>query len=200
MHGLDANTVLTEHAACLAKEKIAWAGRYVKHAPTALTRAEAEALSASGLYIVTIAEIGFPTSAGHFTAARGQSDGAFAYRTARDTLRQTPGSSIYFTVDYDATEADLEGPISRYFAAVAQAFKAGGDAYAIGVYGSGLTCSWLQTHMPLQYTWLAMSRGWRGSHSYTGWNICQTTRGTVCGVDVDFDETNSHAGGWKLAS
>jgi Domain of unknown function (DUF1906) len=199
--GLDSDTPLGPHAACLAQAGYTFACRYIKRTASALTHAEAKALSAAGLYVVSIVEIGSPTSAGYFSYARGLEDADFAYAYARDHLIQPAGSVIYFAVDYDAALADLKGPIAAYFKGVLQAFDSasgGHPEYHIGVYGSGLTCSKVFMNTAVTHTWLSMSTGWRGSRTFLGWNLKQTVGGTACGVSIDEDESRGAGGGWKV--
>lgn len=198
--GLDANTPLTHCAPCIRGAGYAWVGRYFKHTHSALTRAEAEAISRAGLYIVSVVEAGFPTEPGYFSLEKGKADGAFAYQFAQ-RLGQPHGSAIYFTVDYDAALTDLRERIIPYFQGILHAFQAASSnnpAYAIGVYGSGLTCATVTKGTPATHTWLAQSRGWRQSRTFQGWNLRQGRGATVCEVSVDTDESNGHGGGWKL--
>ena len=195
--GIDANTDLTNHATCLKGAGIDWVGRYYKHGSSCLTRSEASVLSHAGLYIVTVVEAGFPTSAGYFSHAKGLSDGAWAYRYAHEVIGQPGGSAIYFAVDFDASLEDLAGPIKSYFQGIHEAFGPN-PLYAVGVYGSGATCASITKNTPTQYSWLTMSKGWRGGRTFKGWNINQLAGATICGVSVDTDETNGHGGGWKL--
>lgn len=194
--GIDSNVSLAPHAACLKAAGIDFVCRYLKHTSSCLTRSEAEALSHAGLYIVTVVEAGFPTSVDYFSKAKGLSDGAWAYRYAHEVIQQPGGSAIYFAVDYDASQTDLAGPIKSYFQGIHEAFGPN-PLYAVGVYGSGATCAYITKNTPTQYSWLTMSKGWRGGHTYKGWNINQLVGANICGVSVDTDETNGHGGGWK---
>src|SRR5260370_26652746 len=134
--GLDANVDLTAHAHCIKDAGFSFVCRYYKHTRSSLSRAEALALSAAGLNVVVVVEAGSPTSVGYFSRAKGTADGTFAYQKARDTIKQPPGSAIYFAADYDVSQADAAGPVKSYFEGVLAAFNAesGNDpAYAIGV-------------------------------------------------------------------
>lgn len=53
------------------------------------------------------------TRAGFFTRAQGLADGAAAWLMATQTIGQPFGSAIYFAVDYDPTQADIDGAISN---------------------------------------------------------------------------------------
>jgi glycoside hydrolase-like protein len=199
MIGLDANTPLGSHAECIVNEGFTFVARYYKNTDSCLTRAEALALSAAGLNIVAVVERGSPTSADYFSHARGLADGAFALRKARDQIRQPAGSPVYFAVDYDASLHEVAGVVAEYFTGVHEAFGSGEALYPIGVYGSGLVCSHLLVHTPVTYAWLSMSKGWRGGHTFKGWNLNQTVGSTVCGIPVDLDESAGHGGGFRVS-
>jgi Domain of unknown function (DUF1906) len=197
--GLDANVDCTAHAACLYEHGYRFAARYLKRVGQPLTAREAAALAHAGLSIVSIVELGFPTSVDYFTRARGEEDGRWAWSYAHHDLSQPYGSALYFTVDYDASPADAQGPIRAYFEGVLHAFEeesGGHPGYTVGVYGSGMVCRLLKEHLPIGYTWLAMSRGWHESRTYRGWSIRQNTSAAVCGIEVDTDESKGHGGGW----
>jgi hypothetical protein len=202
--GLDANVDCRSQATCIKEAGFDFVARYYKfvHNAHPLTRDEAVALSEAGLYVVAVYESGRPTEPGYFSHARGVQDGKRAYEYARDEIGQPEGSAIYFAVDYDASAGDLDGVITEYFGGIAEAFDAasgGNPAYPIGVYGSGCTCAHLLKHTSVTYAWLAMSRGWCGSRTFTGWNLKQSIAShPVCGISVDLDESNGHGGGFKV--
>jgi Rv2525c-like, glycoside hydrolase-like domain len=204
--GIDANVDCSAQAHCIKAAGFDFVGRYYKFVTHShpLTRSEALALSAAGLYVVAVYENGSPTQSGYFSHTRGLQDGKRAYEYARDTIRQPEGAAIYFAVDYDASAAEVKGVITAYFHGLTEAFAAAGGsnpAYPIGVYGSGSTCSWLLRHTTATYTWLAMSRGWSGSRNFEGWNLKQrVATAPVCGISVDLDESNGHGGGFKVKS
>lgn len=196
--GLDANVNLTDKADCIKAAGFSWVARYYKVSPSSLSMAEAKALSAAGLYIVTVVEKGNPTAPHYFSHLRGISDAGFAL--AKSALAGQPhGSPIYFAVDYDASEAEVQNEITAYFAGVHETFAARGGLDPIGVYGSGLVCAHLLQHTPVSYAWLSMSMGWNGSEAFTGWNIKQGAGETVCGISVDTDVSRGHGGGWRIS-
>ena len=197
IRGCDANQDLSNHATCLAKAGFTFACRYYKSSPSCLSKAEAMALSAAGLYVVTIVENGSPTSAAYFSHAKGLEDGMFAIKNAL-FVGQSAGSPIYFAVDHDASQAEVLGVITDYFTGVVAAFAKTGNAHPIGVYGSGLVCSHIKKSIPGSYAWLSMSTGWAGSHTFADWNLKQTVGSTVCGISVDEDISQGHGGGWKI--
>lgn len=204
VRGLDADVDLTVHAGLIKSAGYDWVGRYYKftHDSHGLTRAEASALSAAGLYLVAIYENGSPTQASYFSRLRGAADGLRAYHYAAQEIRQPAGYPIYFAVDYDAPEADVLGPIHEYFTQIHTAFEQAGlghPVYPIGVYGSGAVCRYLLRETVVSYAWLAGSMGWRGSRQYRGWNLRQQAPPvTVAGVAVDRDESRGFGGGFRV--
>jgi hypothetical protein len=200
--GISTNRNLATHAACLRLAGVDFAFRYYSlttHQPEKrLTRSEAEALCAAGLELGAVYEDG-PTDVSYFTEARGRQDMASAIRFAA-ALGQPEGTAIYFTVDYDAPSADTSGPVLDYFQAI-------GDSptpYTIGVYGSGAVCDFIKQQCPfVRYSWLAESRGWRGSKTYTGWAVQQSTSSTtLCSlVPGGYEDNQAHDdfGGFVIA-
>jgi hypothetical protein len=204
--GLDCDSNCAGAVSCIVAHGYGWVARYIvpeKSQP--LTRAEAEALSKAGLFIVSVWEKGNPTSAGYFNFARGLADGEEAFRAAL-AVGQPAGSPIYFCVDFDSTQPEIEGPIAAYFRGVRQGFgleDGSGDptrVYLPGVYGNGLACEWLESAGLVHFTWLAMPVDWGGA-DFSDWNLHQTGSATLCGLSVDTDESNvKGGGGWKLPS
>jgi hypothetical protein len=201
MKGCDLNTIVTpDTAACLRANDYRFVGRYLKHAASCLTRPEALTISQAGSSVVLIVEAGYPTTAGYFSHAKGLEDGAFAYNHAA-AMAVPAGAALYFAVDFDPSPAEVQGPVTAYFTGLNEAFHTAAfdhPVYPLGVYGSGLVCATLAQQTPVAFTWLAMSRGWRGSKSYTGWNLQQTVGARVCGVSVDENESNGAGGGFRL--
>ena len=189
--GLDANTVLTNQSGCLAKQSIQFAGRYYKHSDSCLQRAEAEALSRAGIWIVSIWETN-PTYPRYFTRGQGQLDGTHSLGMAIDA-GQPQGTAIYYTVDYDASPSDLP-QIEEYFRGIADQ----NSPYCVGVYGSGLVCQHVRAAGLAEVSWLAAPLEWQGSE-YADWNIRQTAvNRTLCSVSVDLDVSKGNGRGWTI--
>jgi hypothetical protein len=173
------------------------AGMYYFHASAfkqLLTKAVAQAVSGAGLYVVSIWESGYPTSGGYFGSESGHADGTGALIRAQEA-GQPADSPIYATVDYDATQSDLDG-ITAYFQAFAAAL---GNSYTVGVYGSGMVCQHLINLCLVKKTWLAESTGFAGYQSWLSHaDIVQIKSARVFGMDVDTNRTSGSAGGWQL--
>jgi hypothetical protein len=183
--GFDCNVDLSNFASGLATAGYGFVGRYynINDQSKNLTASEAQKLTAAGLRIVAVWENGFPTSPDYFSYNQGIEDGTAAYQYASTTINQPASTPIYFAVDYDASQADVNGPISDYFKGINYGFSniANNDPiYEVGVYGSGLTCSTLLEAELVSYCWLAQSMGWQGSRTFTEYNIAQSLQATEC--------------------
>jgi hypothetical protein len=169
LNGLDTTIELTRHAAALKAQGYDFALRYYSNnASKNLSLGEARALSSAGLRIGVVWETS-GTHAGFFSRAQGLADGAEAFRMARETIGQPFGSAIYFAVDYDPTQADLDGPVSNYFTGVHAALfvaNEGQPSYQVGVYGSGLCCATLVERGIASLSWLSQSTAFAGSRQY----------------------------------
>jgi hypothetical protein len=206
--GFDANVDLTRFASCLRSAGYDFVCRYynINNPHKNLTLGEVHSLSAAGLSIVAVWENGFPDHAPYFSHAKGVFDGTSAYHFAHENIGQSVDTPIYFAVDFDASQKDVNGVITTYFQGIIDAFNTiSGQqpVYQIGVYGSGLTCSSLLTAGLVQFTWLAQSMGFRGSKTFKNFNIkqllekreCKTIQGGVAG---DPDTSPGNEGSFKL--
>jgi hypothetical protein len=170
LKGLDTTLELTRYALALREvHGFDFALRYYSHnAAKNLSLGEARALSAAGMQIGVVWETS-GTHPGFFSLAQGVADGSAAHRMAAEAIGQPAGSAIYFAVDYDASQADLDGPVDDYFTGVhAGLFAAGGgqQRYQVGVYGSGLCCATLRERGAAVFSWLSQSTGFKGSQAY----------------------------------
>lgn len=209
LKGLDTTTELTRWADELRRvHGYDFALRYYSNnAAKNLSLGEARALSAAGMQIGVVWETS-GTRTSFFTRAQGVADGSAAYRMARETIGQPLGSTIYFAVDYDPSQDDIDGPVSDYFTGVrAGLYAAGGTGqmhYEIGVYGSGLCCAAMTERDMATFSWLSQSTGFAGSKSYASdmrYNLIQylPTRvrladGTVLNIDPDASNPGRPAG------
>jgi peptidoglycan hydrolase-like protein with peptidoglycan-binding domain len=202
--GFDADRDLVPFGQCLLAEGYSFVCRYynVNDPLKNLTYEEARFLSEIGLDIVAVWENGFPTDGSYFSEAKGFYDGLEAYQYASQMINQPPNTPIYFSVDYDALEEDVDGPVSSYFEGLAKAFNELGrnnPKYKIGVYGSGLVCGKIKGSGLASYSWLAQSTGWCESDIYNDYNIKQLAQQTECpglgGIAGDPDESPNDAEG-----
>ena len=201
--GIDIATDAGQHINAIRGANLDFVARYYRN-PTShwpsLSASEARILSQAGLDLAVVWEAA-STQASYFSRLAGVNDSTSAYHQA-NTIGQPAASAIYFAVDYDASGADIVGPINDYFRGIAAGFAAaGGDApdYKIGVYGSGSVCLALSQAGLVEYTWLAMSSGWAGSKTYTGWNIRQGKALTNLPFDHDSDQATNDYGSFRVA-
>lgn len=157
---------------------------------------EAQALSAGGLKIMVIFQTG-QDSTSEFTYDQGFQSGTNAYNWAKNTIGQPRNSAIYFGVDYNPNEAELESNVIPYFKGVAAAFKDLGGAsadYNVGAYGSGLVVNTLRDQGLCDYRWLSQSSGYYGTQealnegNYELHQIYPSE--VICSIAVDYDVEN----------
>lgn len=195
--GMDAMTNCVSFAEQIAGQGMKFAARYYSDNTTkALSLAEAQALSAAGVNIISVFENS--NNAGRFFSSDiGNSQAASALQQAA-AIGQPPFTAIYFAVDYDAAPADVQGPITDYFTAIKSVFAAAPVQYVAGVYGSGLTCSAMRDAGLVQFTWIAGSIGFAGYSAFRQHaDIVQLAphRTLVDGLDIDDDIAQSAAFG-----
>ena len=142
-------------------------------------------LRSMGVQIGWIWEKGNPTSANYFSQSQGVVD-ATRFLSEAAGLGIPMDSTVFACVDYDATQDDIDGPITDYMTAFHQQVKDGG--YMVGVYGSGLTCECMIAKGIAHYGYLDQSTGHQGHTSYLSRaDIIQGPSGTVCGLACDHD-------------
>jgi Rv2525c-like, glycoside hydrolase-like domain len=158
--------------------------------------AEAQALAAHGMQIAAVFQQR-QNQVADFTELKGVAAGRRAYRHAQDNIGQPAGSGIYFSVDFDATKSEITTHIGPYFDGVKRAFaeeSGGSPDYRIGAYGSGLVCTTLTGKELIELTWLAMSRGFRGTREALRageFHLAQVPPATtLCGLGVDSNDPN----------
>jgi glycoside hydrolase-like protein len=194
--GFDADQDCSHVAADAFAKGVEFVCRYYKN----LGLAEARALSAAGLKIVSIWE----TTAKRALAGAGAGkiDGGLA-RNAGAALGQWQGSAIYATADF----GEVQGEDAAVFAYLAAFKEALGGQAKLGVYGEGAVCQSALDLGLADYTWLAGGMGMRGSRAFAA-----SGRATIVqdvgdkrvldlGIDIDSDEARvDDYGGWHLAT
>jgi hypothetical protein len=161
---------------------------------------EAHVLSQAGFSIVVVWEL--LDTPGYFSLDQGRDDGAYAYGYANEIIQQPENSSIYFSVDFDATQDQFRSSVVPYFQGVSQAFQEasqGAPIYSIGVYGSGAVCASLKQLGLARNSWVAQSRGWSGSAGYSDWQIQQGPLVSHPPFEFDQDLAQEDYGGFRLA-
>jgi hypothetical protein len=201
-NGIDSAKDCTKLTEAIKNAGVEFVGRYYRNASSkypALSAKEALAISRGGLNIVALWE-GASDKIQHFSYSRGVDEGTSAYQQAL-VAGQGRNTPIYFAVDFDANTAEVAGPVFDYFKGIVDGFNTiatGSPAYRIGVYGSGLVCSWLQNHGMVSHCWLAMSTGWSGFNTFANWNIKQGPNLPTLSFDHDSDSGRPNYGGFRV--
>lgn len=194
--GFDCAAPLTSTtAAAFARDGYRFVCRYLVPASwKALTRAEAETISAAGLRIVSVFETKADRALGGY--ASGTADGKTALSVAK-AVGQPEGSAIYFAVDFDASASQMPKVID-YIRGCAEAAQ----GYAAGVYGSASVVEAVQAAGVCNRYWqtLAWSRGRvvDGIHIYQYDNGPDGLGLSVNGIKVDLDYGYGDYGGWRI--
>ena len=98
----------------------------------------------------------------YFTEKHAKLDALSALLSAK-ILGQPHNTTIYFAVDYNAKNSELER-IANYFATIKNKFN---GRYKIGVYGSGTVCNYIKDELGLaDYSWLSQATGHAGYPEY----------------------------------
>lgn len=157
---------------CLKKEGIQTVIRYYSKENSCqfpqkqLGLDEAFALIASNINIVAVFQ-NENENLEDLNYEKGYADGKFSFYWASEIIGQPFDSAIYFSVNFNAFNIDLQNYIIPYFKGIKQAFH---DArtneestYRIGVYGSGLVINALKDQGICQYVWLSMNSNFNGT-------------------------------------
>lgn len=106
------------------------------------------------------------SAAVYFTPEQGRLDAENASRAAYRYGFQ-PAERIYFAVDFDATDDQIDAAILPYFAALAERMGEVAHAYPIGVYGTRNVCQQVINSGSAHRAFVAgMSTGWSGNLGY----------------------------------
>jgi len=160
-------------------------------------RSECEAVTDAGMSNVLIFENGRPINDAYFNAAKGEYDHVHAIPLAIATGAVRNGTvGLYYAVDGDAS-SDPNGPVANYFRHVHGPTRDAG--FLTGVYGSGAVCKMLVELGLVTKTWLSQSTGFPGYHDWLAKaDIVQGHSANVHGIDIDYDISDGHAGGFKV--
>lgn len=100
---------------------------------------EIEAIFASGLTLFPIYQT-YGGEASYFNEKQGKIDAKAAIEAAKG-YGFNQGTTIYFAVDYDAIDTEIQENILPHFYGIYSEMQASGGYYSIGVYGSRNVCS-----------------------------------------------------------
>ncbi|MCQ4206466.1 glycoside hydrolase domain-containing protein [Streptomyces longispororuber] len=176
----------------LADRKFEVVGRYLYDPPGStldkeIKPGELDVIFAAGLKVFPIFQANARTL-GDFTTMQGYAHGALAHDLARE-YGFNWGTVIYFAVDYDATQAEIDSAIVPYFQGVATALEQRGGRYRHGVYGSRNVCANVSERTGAKYSFVSgMSWGFSGNLGYplpANWSFNQIQETSVTnGTDV----------------
>lgn len=188
--GIDCSTPLTAQSARqLAEAGYRFAARYLvpqEYKWKRLTLAEAEAITAAGMQIVSVFETTANRAAGG--AVYGNSDGQAALKEAK-AIKQPEGSAIYFAVDYDAQPDDYDAIEAYLKAAAAQI-----PGYEAGVYASYAVVEEMAKRGACEHFW--QTYAWSRGHESNRANLYQY-RNNVQAANTAVDLNRSYGGeGW----
>ncbi|WFE66554.1 glycoside hydrolase domain-containing protein [Micromonospora sp. WMMD714] len=102
----------------------------------------------------------------NFTYEKGFDQGWIAHQKAIE-YRIPTGTCIYFAVDYDAMDSEIDSNIKPYFEGVKTVFAGQGDRYTFGVYGSRNVCTRISREVGASWSLVSgMSWGFSGNLGY----------------------------------
>ncbi|SFT61888.1 protein of unknown function [Actinopolyspora lacussalsi subsp. righensis] len=118
----------------------------------------------------------------YFTYSRGYQHGLKAHERA-EHYGFNRGTVLYFAVDYDATDAQIDQYIRPYFFGVQAALSSNGKKYLAGVYGSRNVCSRISDEAYARYSFVSgMSYGFSGNLGFplpANWSFNQIQTLTI---------------------
>ncbi|KMZ43998.1 DUF1906 domain-containing protein [Bacillus sp. FJAT-27238] len=190
--GIDCAVPLTaDKARAMAAAGMKFVCRYLVPASMQwkrLTRAEAEAITAAGMQVVSVFQRGTNDAAGG--AANGQRDGAAAFQEAKQ-IGQPNGTAIYFAVDYDAQTKDYAA-IEAYLKAAAKELP----GYSVGVYGSYAVVEEMAKRGACKNFW--QTYAWSRGKLSKAANLYQYKNGQeLAGHTVDYNDALGGEGWWN---
>ncbi|WP_262285483.1 glycoside hydrolase domain-containing protein [Micromonospora sp. MA102] len=107
------------------------------------------------------------TQLGNFTYSKGYDQGRAAHHKAVEH-RIPPDTCIYFAVDYDAMDTEIDSNIKPYFQGVGDALAEFGNRYSFGVYGSRNVCSRVSREVGARWSLVSgMSWGFSGNLGFS---------------------------------
>ncbi|MGU3411851.1 glycoside hydrolase domain-containing protein [Microbacterium sp. M1A1_1b] len=196
--GADMSTPLdAARAAAVTASGVSIVGRYLTNLDKpgaldkAMTRAEVATIARAGLGLWPIFEEG-GTAASWFTFAQGIADAHRAHDAARQ-LGIPKQTTVYFAVDYDATDDDIETKVVPYFRGVTKGLRDRGGLVKPGVYGARRTCTVVSNAGLAHCSFVAgTTTGWAGNQLQPlprNWSFNQIQERTAgsgaSAVDID---------------
>ena len=157
--------------------------------PKNLTSIEVKTILDGGLKFFPIYEDGGYVES-YFTASQGQKDGQTAISAAL-SLGLPADTVIYFAVDVDFQEGDIDGTVIPYINAVQNVLNR--SIYKAGIYGTRNVCLHAEK-TGIDYSFVAnMSYGWSGNLGFKmpdNWAFDQFVEYPIYGIDIDQDASS----------
>ena len=149
-----------------------------------LTSSEINRITAGGLSIFPIYEDGGYEES-YFTSVQGYKD-AFIASTAARNLGFPEGATIYFAVDVDVQDGDIDGTVGQYMSGVINGLAS--TEFKPGVYGTRNVCLHGK-ELGMTYSFVAdMSYGWSGNLGFKmpeNWAFDQFVEYPIGGTPID---------------
>lgn len=190
----DCSTPINEaRADTLIDAGIQVVGRYISGTSKKITNEEIQIIFAKGLRFFPIYQTTGDSSE-YFNEQQGITDAMSAILSAEE-LKIPKGTVIYFAVDFDAYDYEVQSNIKEYFKGINTQMAASGSPYRIGAYGSRNICTTMYEAGYAVYSFVGdMSTGYSGNLGYSmpkNWAFDQfvtTTYGTGPGeIEIDKD-------------
>jgi peptidoglycan hydrolase-like protein with peptidoglycan-binding domain len=165
------DAVTDARAAILKAAGVRLVGRYLDERPSAhplnkrIQPGELATIFRNGLRVFPISQYS-GSEVGYFTRDQGLTDGRSAHDAATGYGFE-PATVLYFAVDYDATQAEIDSNVIPYFEGVVAGLTQRGCRYAHGVYGSRNVCAQVSLRTRARWSFVAgMSTGYSGNLGY----------------------------------
>lgn len=162
----------TDRLTTLKNNSILCVGRYITGNSKILDEGEIENIINNGFKFIPIYQIDGKPSISHFTSDNGKNDARIARIRAR-SFKIPENNIIYFAVDVDAQDTDIQNNILPYFKAIKENLQ----SYKVGVYGTRNVCNQVMNNKYAESCYVSdMSTGYSGNMGFKmpdNWNLDQ---------------------------
>jgi len=180
IEGVDSSYCRPSPASLVAAGKHFYIGYVSPESGKNVTKTECAAFLAADIDVVLVWE--HTAQRALEGASAGKEDGTRARQQAND-LGYPSTSVIYTAVDFDATAAQIAGPVADYLKAFA---AAAGGMMVTGVYGGIAVVRYVMSHDIMAFGW--QTYAWSGGDWYAPAQLQQYHNGvTIGGCDTDLD-------------
>lgn len=206
---IDTSSNTIERLMCIANTGVQIIFRYYASAVNwkVITPPEAQAISNAGMQIGVVFEDGVNLDS--FTKQNGIAHATSAYQYAKETIKQPFGSAIFFAIDLNVTDNQINNNIIPYFEGIKEALNKlsqPNETYKVGAYGCGAAVNALMDLKLCDYRWLSCSTSFNGTQrALEGGNYEMAqhfnANAEVCNIGVDHNtlrEGVTDIGAFKL--